>query len=206
MRVVFDYYFPGVFPALTAIPSTYQASREEQDRIAGLLAAKPEAAQAMRAFSGINTDRELATTIVFWTYLLMELEQRAGGNPFDNRDTIYSGTPDDNALNDAVKRYRADARAAGYVRSYYTPTGRLSRPLLAIHNTYDTLVPPWVTNAYSTLAELTGSSELFVQQYVKTPGHCRITDREVLEGLNRLRAWRSTGKRPEAGLAGGSAN
>jgi hypothetical protein len=111
------------------------------------------------------------------------LQQRGGGNPFDNRSTIYSGTPDDNALNDGVARYASAPRAAEYVRTYYTATGHLTRPMLAIHTTYDPLVPPWVPNNYALLAESAGSGDLFVQQYVKHDGHCAINGAETARGL-----------------------
>lgn len=41
-----------------------------------------------------------------------ELVQRTGGNPFDNRDTVSSGGPDDAAVNRGVKRYAAEIDGA----------------------------------------------------------------------------------------------
>ena len=199
MRVVFDYYFPGALPSPTRVPADFAMSPALNEQIQKLIDGKPEQAEAMRRYSGVRTNKELAGTIVFWTYILKDLQQRGGGNPFDNRNTIYDGAPDDNALNDGVARYSADARAAEYVRRYYTPTGRLTRPLLAIHTTYDVLVPPWVANAYSTIAEQGGGSSLFVQQYVKHDGHCAILPAEVARGFSQLREWKTNGKRPPAG-------
>jgi hypothetical protein len=54
-------------------------------------------------------------------------QQRAGGNPFDNRDLVYNGTdPDDSAsdndLNDHVARYAADPIAHQYLVRNVTPT------------------------------------------------------------------------------------
>lgn len=164
-----------------------------------LLDAKPEQASAMRRLSGIHTNKELAATLVFFTYVLKDLQQRSGGNPFDNTNTIYEGAGDDNALNDGVKRYQANPRAAEYLSRYYTPTGRLSRNVLAIHNTYDPLVPPWTTNPYSVIVAQAGRAGHFVQQYVKRDGHCAITPAEIGRGFAQLREWKATGKRPTAG-------
>ncbi len=124
--------------------------------------------------------------MVFFTYLLKELEERAGGNPFDNRNIVYEGTgADDNALNDHVTRYTSDPKAAAYLRRYYTPTGHLTRPMLAIHTTYDQLVPPWTPNMYQVLAEKAESDQFFVQQaHVKRAGHCAITPQEIGKGLS----------------------
>ena len=96
-------------------------SKETNEQIAQLLDAKPDQADILRRWSGIRTNKELAGTVVFFTYILMDLEQRGGGNPFDNRNIIYSGTPDDNALNDGVKRYTSSPRAIEYLHTYYTP-------------------------------------------------------------------------------------
>jgi len=164
-----------------------------------LLDAKPDKADILRRWSGIRTNKELAGTVVFFTYILMDLEQRGGGNPFDNRNIIYSGTPDDNALNDGVKRYASSPRAIEYLHTYYTPTGRLTRPMLAIHTTYDPLVPPWIPNAYSVLTETMGTMSMFVQQYVKHDGHCAINNAEVSHGFAELREWKNRGVRPAAG-------
>jgi hypothetical protein len=123
-----------------------------------------------------------------------------GGNPFDNRNTIYEHAGDDNAVNDGIARYAADPRAAEYLRVHSTPTGKLSRPVLAIQTTYDQLVPAWLTNMYQTLAEQSGNPELFVQQYVKRDGHCNIPAADVARGFAQLREWKSSGKRPAPGL------
>jgi hypothetical protein len=131
--------------------------------------------------------------------VLKELYQRTGGNPFDNRSTIYSGTGEDNLVNATVKRYAADPRAVDYLRAWYTPTGRILHPMLAIHTTYDILVPPSVPNSYATRAELAGSGDLFVQQYVPNDGHCNITAEETAKGFEELRAWVDKGKRPAGG-------
>jgi hypothetical protein len=107
---------------------------------------------------------------------------------------------DDNAVNDGIARYAADLRAAEYLRVHSTPTGKLSRPVLAIQTTYDQLVPAWLTNMYQTLAEQSGNPELFVQQYVKRDGHCNIPAADVARGFAQLREWKSSGKRPAPGL------
>lgn len=201
MRVVFDYYFPRALPSPVDIPAAFERSRERNEEIQKLLDAMPESAGVIRRYTGIHTNRELADTLVFFTYLLKELEQRAGGNPFDNRNIVYAGTPDDNALNDGVKRYASSPRATEYVRAYYTPTGRLTHPMLAVHTTYDPLVPAWMPNSYSILTEMEGAHSMFVQQYVKRDGHCAINNEEVGRAFAALREWKTSGKRPRAGAS-----
>ena len=199
LRVVFDYFFPGALPSPVKVPADYIMSPELNQKIEQLLAAAEAKAAEMRRWAGIRTNKELAGTAVFFTYILKDLQQRGGGNPFDNRNIIYEGTSDDNALNAGVARYEGDPRAIEYLRRYYTFSGRLRRPLLAIQTTYDQLMPAWVTNAYTNLAELAGAESMFVQQYVKRDGHCAILPAEIVRGFAQLREWKATGKRPPAG-------
>ncbi len=196
LRVVFDYYFPEALPDPSKVPKDFQMSKERNQEIEKLLNSQADGAGNVRRYAGIHSNKDLADTLVFFTYILKDLQTRAGGNPFDNRNTIYSGTADDNALNDGVKRYTSVPRAAEYVRTYYTPTGRLTRPLLAIHTTYDPLVPPWVPDAYPILTEQAGARDMFVQQYVKHDGHCATTGAEIARGFAQLKEWKATGKRP----------
>jgi pimeloyl-ACP methyl ester carboxylesterase len=199
LRVIFDYYFPGVLPPPDNVPAGFAMSAALNEKVAGLLESKPTQAEALRRFAGIRTNSELASALVFFTYVLKDIEQRSGGNPFDNRSVIYAGTGDDDAVNDGVKRYAADQRAAEYLLTWYTPTGHLLRPLLAIHTTYDPVVAPEVPNHYVTLSELGGSAGLFAQQYVKHGGHCAILPAEIGRGFDELRKWKTDGTRPAAG-------
>ena len=208
-RVLFDYYFPGTFPDAAKTPSTYRNNREEVARVKALLDSSEAKAAVLRRQNGIKTNQDMAATLVFLTAMFAELQARAGGNPFDNRNIIYSNTDDDNAVNGGVKRYAADPKAAEYLRTFYTPTGRITKPMLAIHTSYDALVPVNVPNQYQTLADNAGTSNLFVQQYVKRDGHCQITPEETARGFSLLREWKSSGVRPPAGdqaavAAGGS--
>ena len=101
--------------------------------------------------------------------------------------------------NAGVARYSADPRAAGYVRRWYAPTGRLTRPMLAVCTTYDPLVPPWTPDMYAIIADQGGASALFVQQYVKRAGHCAINPVESKKAFDQLREWVRSGTRPPAG-------
>jgi hypothetical protein len=155
--------------------------------------------EAYRKFAELATDAEVPNVVTFFANIKNELVIRAGGNPFDNRDTIYTGLPDDAWINREAKRFAADARAAEYLRSYYTPTGRPTRPVLAIHNLYDELVPVWTPNLYATLVRQNGAEANFVHRWVGRAGHCRISPEEIRNGLNDLMKWAETGVRPASG-------
>jgi len=198
-QVIFDYYFPGALPSPVKIPKDFQLTEALTKKVYDRLLAKPQAAATVRRLVGIHNDKDLASITLFGAYVLKDIEQRAGGNPFDNRNTIYTGTADDNALNDGVKRYAADRGALAYLQRYQALTGHLTRPVLAIHTTYDPLVPPSVPNVYSLVAREAGAGDLFVQQYVKHNGHCAITPDETERGFSELRHWKQTRQAPKAG-------
>jgi pimeloyl-ACP methyl ester carboxylesterase len=199
LRVLFDYYFPAVLPNPAKVPNDYEASEKLGKIVGNLLQSKPQAAAALRRFAGAHRNPDLTSDLLFGTWVLKDIEHRAGGNPFDNRNTIYTGSLDDNALNHGVKRYAADSGALAYLQHYYTPTGHLSRPVLAIHTTYDPLVAPSVVAGYTLLSRTAGAGDLFVAQYVEHDGHCNITPAEIERGFAELRGWKENGTRPAAG-------
>jgi hypothetical protein len=188
-----------VLPNPAKVPADYEMSDKLGKKVRDLLPSKPEAAAALRRFAGTHNNGDLTNDLLFGTWVLKDIERRAGGNPFDNRNTIYTGNPDDNAINDGVKRYAADPGALTYLQRYYTLTGHLTRPVLAVHTTYDPLVPPSVVASYTLLTRTAGASDFFAAQYVKHNGHCNITPEEVDRGFVELRRWKEKGTRPVTG-------
>ncbi len=197
-EAIFDYYFPGLLPPPNKVPADFQNTRDKVEEVEAQLQSEPAKAAALRQISRLKRDREVAATAVFVAFTLKDVQERSGGNPFSNRNTIYYGSPDDNGLNDGVKRYDADASLA-YLETYATLTGKLRRPVLAIHDTYDPLVPVSVPDDYAMRATVGGSRDLFVLQYVEHEGHCNITPAEVGKGFDELLAWTHQHKKPRGG-------
>jgi pimeloyl-ACP methyl ester carboxylesterase len=198
-RVLFDYYFPGLLPDPAHVDKGYDGGKEITEKVLAALDAAPAKADILRRQTNIKNNKDLAGVLTFVTYVLKELQQRAGGNPFDNRNIIYTGTGDDPAVNAAVKRYAADSKAAAYLRNYYTPTGNVTKPMLAVHTVYDPLVPASISNNYAALAEQAGWAGNFVQQYVNHDGHCTILPNEIARAFSELREWKTSGVRPSGG-------
>ena len=197
--VVFDYYFPGALPPPNRIPADFSVSPELIKRLVKRLNAKPAAAAIVRRLANAHANDQMAQAVAFVTYVIGDIEQRAGGNPFDNRNTIYTGTGADPEVNDHVGRYPADPGALDYLQKYQTLTGELTRPVLAVHTTYDDIVPQSVPNGYSILTRTKGDGDRFVQQYVKADGHCNINPDETATAFEELRHWKETGEAPKAG-------
>jgi len=144
--------------------------------------------------------KDLAGIVSLYHVLYKELEERAGGNPIDNRNSVYCGLEPIRGLNADVPRYDAEPDALDYIRRYYTPTGMIEDPVIAIHTTYDAGVPPDLPDFYNTLTGLKGTGDWFVQMYVDADGHCNIAPAYVGRAFDMLRGWAAGGIRPEPGI------
>ncbi len=200
LRAVFDFYFSGVLPPLDRTPVDFRNSKEKVQQITDALKQKPEAAETVRRYAQVHSLDDLAGGLGLFTEALADLRRRAGGNAFDNRSVVYTVEGDSNALNRGVKRYAADPVAAAYVAAWYTPTGKLDAPMLAIHTTYDPIVPTSAPDTYAVRARAAGNPELFAQQFVEHDGHCSIKPDEVASGFSELLRWVNSGAAPAAGL------
>jgi pimeloyl-ACP methyl ester carboxylesterase len=200
-RVAFDAFFPGVLPEVDRIPAAFMMNDVPViTNVQKALDGKPDSAALIRSLADIHTNRGLADVLVFNTFVIEDLRLKTGGNPFDNRNLIYTGTTDDYTLNTQVKRYAGDAKAVRYMSDYYTPTGALKRKLLAVHTTYDPLVPAATAAYYDDATRRLGAGDLFVQKYVNRDGHCNITADQTGEVFDELTAWVHENQRPEPGL------
>lgn len=195
----FDFYFPGIFATLVPLDAAYQPTDEIVQKIATAMGANPKAAASLRALYGAGDEHNLPGVIASIAYDIKEMQQRTHGNPFGNADLIYTGSTDDYALNDGVKRFRAEPRALALMSRWYTPSGNLLKPLLALHDTGDPLVIASTAFEYAMMAQRTGHGDHFVQQYVNAQGHCVFTPAQIGKAFDQLVDWSRTGKRPPSG-------
>jgi len=211
MRAAFDYYFPGVMPPLVPVPANFDDTIADRDKVLEALRADPAAATAMRNLTGLHTDANLAHDIAYWTFIVKDLQQRAGGNPFDTRNFVYNGTSpnsagDDFDLNAKVKRYSASPQARAYLLHHYTPTGRLGRPMLALHTIYDPIVQLSQLELYEDEVQVAGAEQNFVQQVVDREGHCDFTQDEIGDAFDEMVRWAKGGPRPTPGAVKSAAS
>jgi hypothetical protein len=205
MRAAFDHYFPGLLPPLLNTPPLFDDSPAQRERLLAALHGAPAAAAAMRGLMGLHTDADVAHDISYYTYVIGDLQRRAGGNPFDNRNYIYTGASLTNSaadyeLNDKVHRYAATPQARAYLTRHYTPNGHLGRPMLALHTVYDPVVLVSSISLYGHMVESAGDAQNFVQQYVDREGHCNFTDGQIGSAFDELVRWTHGGSRPSSGL------
>jgi pimeloyl-ACP methyl ester carboxylesterase len=205
LRAAFDYYFPNVMPPLVPVPSDFEDTIADRDKVLVALRANPTAATAMRNLTGLHNDLDLAHDIAYWTFVVGDLQKRGGGNPFDNRNLIYAGTSptgtgDDFELNAKVRRYAAAPQARAYLQRHYTPNGRLGRPMLALHTIYDPIVQISQLALYDREVQVAGANQNFVQQIVDREGHCNFTEDEIGDSFDEMVRWSHGGPRPIPGV------
>lgn len=199
LRAAFDYYFPGVMGPLAPVPDDYMPTDDVVRKIAAAMNANPAATRSLLAIYGAADAETLPDIIAFITYDTKEMQRRAHGNPFGNEDLVYTGSGDDFALNDGVRRYHGDAKAIAYMARWYTPSGKLLRPMLALHDSGDPLVPASSAFEYALIAQRAGHGDNFVQQYVNAKGHCVFTPAQIDTAFGELIDWKRDDKRPAAG-------
>jgi hypothetical protein len=205
LRAAFDHYFPDVMPSLVPVPANYEDTIADRDKVLAALRANPANAALMRNLTGLRSDLDLAHNIAYWTFLVGDMQRRGGGNPFDNRNYIYSGTsPTSSAsdldLNEKVKRYAALPRPRAYLMRHYVPNGHLGRPMLALHTIYDPIVQIGELVLYDHEVQAAGTGENLVQQIVDREGHCNFTQDEVGDAFDEMVRWAHGGPRPAPGV------
>jgi pimeloyl-ACP methyl ester carboxylesterase len=197
MLVTFEFFFGASLPR-ECLP-VIESSTLPPEIVANALASDSVAA-AGYAFHWDVRREDLPRLLSFHHAIYRELVDRAGGNPIDNRNTVYSWPGFSNELNAAVRRYAADPDALAYLRRNYTPTGELRDPVIAVHTTYDPGVPPCLTNFFSTTTSLEATEKWFVQKWIEADGHCNIDAVSMGKAFDELRGWASSGIRPEPGV------
>jgi pimeloyl-ACP methyl ester carboxylesterase len=207
MILSFDFLFPGVLgddPGhMASDPADSAAWANQSHSITAALAASSEKARAFSTRFGMPDSvsaSQLPFILQFYASILDNVVRHAGSNPFDNRNTIYGGFPDDSALNRGVHRVTADTGALAYLARDYTPTGRIQIPMLALHATGDQAVPSWVVNDYDARTAAAGAERFFVVQYVVAANHCGFTHAQVGSAFDELRTWVHGGARPTGGM------
>jgi len=202
-RLLFDYFFPGLPGSVVEFPhgdATFQRTAAVAQE---LVKGKEDVLAEFCRVVGFRDPGRAPGIVAFFTEVLRELAERAGGNAFDNRNTVYTrfGTVEQEiALNQAIPRYQADPDAVAYLRKWYTPTGKIQAPLLAVNKLIDDISPVEATRYYAGLVEIAGTGDLFVQQYMARVEGPSLIGPEFAAAFDELLAWIREGTRPRHGL------
>jgi fermentation-respiration switch protein FrsA (DUF1100 family) len=100
-------------------------------------------------------------------------------------------------LNAGVRRYdpAPGARSADENPVFADFTGRISAPVLTIHDTGDAFVPFKFEQDYRQKTLDAGTSDLLVQRAIRRAGHCNFSDDERNRAFDDLVTWLELGQR-----------
>lgn len=213
-RKEFDIYatfnglFPGVITPLSTIfdlknPYQAQDSRKMMAKameIKKAIMAKDSAlALAFARRFDLKLD-DLPFSLFFNENVLRDIAQKAGGNPFDNTNTVYSGFPDNLLVNQKAERLAATVNP-DVVFSKYDRSGNINKPTLLVHTIYDQLIPPTygVVN-FENMVHQKGKDQYFTVKYTKGQGHCAFSPQQTALAFDELRNWTKTGTKAKAGF------
>lgn len=202
-RVLFDYFYPGVLPG-DVLTADLDFFTEVFPLAFAAVVANPLPAFEMAAVLDIRwtTPEELVEGVISSLILAgggtIDMQEKAGGNPYDNTVTVYTGSSDDAALNAGVGRFAADWRAERYLRRYYDPRGRLhGTEVLQLHTTRDPIVQlERHQPVFEELLVQSGEQDLYAVRAVERFGHCTLSNDEILASFDDLVVWSRTGVKP----------
>ena len=206
MYAVFNVLFPGVVPPLSNIMDKdvpYQAinPRGIGEKIQSIQKAINQdtvlATQFAKRFDLRVTD--LPMSLIFNENVLRDIAQKAGGNPFDNTNTVYSGFGDDFTLNKKVERLPATVEEDDLFGKY-DRTGDIEKPIVLMHTVYDQLIPPQygVVN-FDNMVHQKNKEDLLTVKFTDGQGHCQFTPEQTGKAFDLLVDWILSGNKPKAG-------
>ncbi|MCD6374353.1 MAG: hypothetical protein J7L94_02435 [Caldisericaceae bacterium] len=194
LRVLFDYFFPGILPGSPIhIPDEVMQNWETKyvPKILQALQDYPQRTQELIRCARVPVDPDNPTTIpksiigLLWynVFATNDLVERVGGNPFDNSDRMYHGSGDDQYLNKNVKRFTADPQALENLKRMFNTTGYLNRPIVTMHTVGDPIVPAWHERLYREKVFPENGRIMYTNQFVMRYGHCNFNKEELLQGF-----------------------
>jgi len=197
VRVLFDYFFPGVLT--TGTPGESAINIPPALMINWTTVYEPAVRKAVKSNFlatlqlvltakipiGLNFNNAADAIVdALWYNVFATTDAQAtlGGNPFDNIGTVYRGSFRDGHLNVTVARFAAAPAAVTSIQAYET-SGLLHDPLVTLHTLADPVVPFWQETLYDAKVDSTGSSSELVQIPVLRFGHCNVNAKEASAAL-----------------------
>lgn len=189
-RVIFDYFYPGVLPGDPIAVPQYLIDNWDKTYVPAIKnALAADKAKALRFINTANipifsnpVNLEDAVLSVAWYQIFGTNDARSqlSGQPFENKNRLYSGSSNDGLLNILVRRYSADSKAIETQKKNYQTTGMLTRPLITLHTLGDPIIPYWHETLYRKKVESAGRASLHINIPVLRYGHCSFNVGEVL--------------------------
>jgi pimeloyl-ACP methyl ester carboxylesterase len=198
-RVLFDYFFPALLPGTPVeIPqdlyenwSSVYTTTVKPALVDPVNSVKVDQLLATARIPAPNASAEAKASAiqeVLWYNVKATNDAiaRLGGQPYANQERVYSGSNDDEALNQGVARFSADQAALDEITTRYRSTGNLRIPLVTMHTTGDPVVPYDQADIYKAKVDAQGRGDYYDNIRVEAFGHCTFSQTEVLQSFGRL--------------------
>jgi hypothetical protein len=143
-------------------------------------------------------ERTLESHLRFATFTFRDIvSNRLGGrNPFGNATIRYSGSHDDEALNEGVERFSPDPSAMRDLSFDSDLTGDVHVPVLTLHAIDDPTAFVEHESAYRATLEGAGNADHLVQTFTSEAEHSTLSTAEYATVLEALSIWVDTGTKP----------
>jgi len=143
-------------------------------------------------------ERTLESHLRFATFTFRDIvHARLGGrNPFTNRGVVYSGSHDDEALNEGVARFGADRSAKRDLSWDSDLTGATEVPTVTLHAIGDPTAFVEHESAYRATREGAGTADRLVQVFTRESEHSALSASGYAAAVHALDAWVEGGRRP----------
>jgi pimeloyl-ACP methyl ester carboxylesterase len=201
-RLVFDYFFPDLMPGE---PLTIPAGLGEEwesgfftetiEPVIADPASEISVTELMTvvgaspyAYAPPTSTASIEQLLWYNVFATEDGIVKLGGQPFNNKDPWrpYSGSSDDDRLNESVERISASQAALDEIAANYQTTGEISVPLVTLHTTGDEVVPYWHATQYRDMIIAAGRGSLHKQLEVDRHGHCAFGFEDILNAFTAL--------------------
>jgi pimeloyl-ACP methyl ester carboxylesterase len=198
VRVLFDYFYPGVLPGNAQYVPEGTNPFALADLVVATILYNPLPAVELAGVQQVSIQYAdfgelidaIVTAIVFHAGSWADVFDRTHRHNFyDNTGVYYTGSSDDNALNSGVDRFESTPDAVAYLDHWYEPRGELKIPVVTLHTSRDQLVQVFQEGRYADIVAAAGNSDMLSQHVIDRFGHCAFTLEEQLDAFNELVGW-----------------
>ena len=145
-------------------------------------------------------ERTLVSHLNWATFMFRDLTQRVlnGRNPFSNRNVVYRGSSDDEALNQGVERFDADPQAVSELAHDSDMLGTITVPVMTMHAIDDPTAMVEYEAEYRDTVARAGNLDRLVQTFTTERDHSKLADPEYAALFGALMQWIESGNKPSA--------
>lgn len=226
VRVLFDLFYPGVWPG-NVLSTPPDAPLPTVDQLTAVVEENPtplfliaSLEQTPLAYRPLGDVHDVSSTAFhnlvgsLYTALLgsngtRDYDDLTHGHHFIDNSTVTYGLaanpllplsvlePMVDFVNAHVARYTADPSGANYLDRYYTPTGDIRVPVLALHTSWDPTNPVFHEAAYRDKVIAAGRAGNLLQRFYPAYGHTTALPLSVIvQNFLDMVNWVTSGVRP----------